>query len=501
MGYTEAVDESETALDILAGKAVGNARIYTYPSTTETPINSDDFGFTIWLNDIGEHAEIIDQNAKFYKIVPHYDGNESEGVALCWPAIHYSNSSRRIVWSSNGIPKDDLRVKQFPPKTGAIIFRSDRINIPKINQDDKHGLRVTLDMLMDGRFNPFENIFVNWEPGLRTNGQNHEWFVSWWNTYGNIVYVPVTIQYRDYSTGDLYVWTNRQYVTESGNVQVPYIAKTYGEWVRNTGTDLMPSDFGYLAFYNTENRGEGAGAGVIGWAKNRPAIPPTIGTLGINVTKAQDGQYIPYPNFGKEGGEIWLEVRNNGWSISHINPLSGFNKDKFQESINDPYNFFRYTKFNWLLLKLPQIEILNINELTLPINGDDVEYSAEINEYAKEDLSIDTICGSSANGVPLARGAYFSSISGEQITELSRAGRTTQIEELLIGTLFSQFGERRTKLSGEMQIAHNGLCSFVEDNQAGKKFILAGDTQDVITDVSDAILVELRPDEYERREV
>ena len=41
------------------------------------------------------------------------------------------------------------------------------------------------------------------------------------------------------------------------------------------------------------------------------------------------------------------------------------------------------------------------------------------------------------------------------------------------------------------------LCCFTEQNQAGKRFLLAEDIQDVIADTSEMKIVELSPDEYE----
>lgn len=512
--YTGEVDENLNALTSLYGGSVGDAKIFSYPTVyTEGGIDPYDVGFSIWLSDNGENAEIREPDAKFYKIVPGYDGQESEGIALCWPGIGYRPGVNTFwTYSFNGMDKMSLNAGAYPPRVGDIIFKTNEIDLPKVAQSYRPllrrdlGLRITLDMLMDGRFNPFENCFINYEPGNKPSGQNHEWFQSWWSVYGNFVYVPVTIQYRDNATGELYIWTNCDYVSNNpNNPAVPYLSQTYGKWVKNTGSEDYPSEIGFLAYYKPEDRVTGAAAGVEGWRTNRQAIPPTSGQLGLSVTKAKDGQYIPYPNFGKEGGRLWLEVRTKGWVIvdGGHGSLSDFNLpiqiNNFQVCSNDIYNFFKYNKFNWLLLKLPKIEILNIGSLVTPVNNDDVEYSAEINAYAKEDLELDTICGSSRNGVPLARGAYFLSETGEQVTVLTRAGRTTQIEELLIGTMFSQFGERRTTLSGEMQIANDCLCTYQEDNQEGKIFMITADTQNVIADVSDVTITELRPDEYERR--
>ena len=100
--------------------------------------------------------------------------------------------------------------------------------------------------------------------------------------------------------------------------------------------------------------------------------------------------------------------------------------------------------------------------------------------------------------MPTARGAYFSSYTGKQITELTRAGRTSQIEDLLIGTLFSQFGSRRTKLSGDMQILDHALSAYTEQNQEGKNLLLWLISKNVIMDISNVTITELRPDEYKK---
>ena len=150
------------------------------------------------------------------------------------------------------------------------------------------------------------------------------------------------------------------------------------------------------------------------------------------------------------------------------------------------------------MAKLPKIEIVNNVQFEQEISTEDVEYNAEINAEAKDALELDTICGTKAGGVPTARGAYFNAANGKQITELTRAGRTSQAEQLLIGTLYSQYGERRTKLNGEIELHPDGLVFYTEQNQEGKKFILTGEVQDVITDTTEATIIELRPDEYDK---
>ena len=80
---------------------------------------------------------------------------------------------------------------------------------------------------------------------------------------------------------------------------------------------------------------------------------------------------------------------------------------------------------------------------------------------------------------------------------LTRNGRTTQAEQLLIGTLYSQFADRKTKLTGTAKIDIGGLKTYSEYMQQNKRFVMLGDVQNVATDESEITIVELRPDEYE----
>ena len=128
---------------------------------------------------------------------------------------------------------------------------------------------------------------------------------------------------------------------------------------------------------------------------------------------------------------------------------------------------------------------------------EDIEYSGYINRAAKEEISIDTICGTSNKICPTAKGIFCRTSDSLQIQRLKRAGVVDHPEKLLIGTLYSQYAERKTRLSGEAVIDTGGLCAYTEQNQAGKVFLMTGEQQDVIADTSDVEITEFKPDEYE----
>ncbi|MCM1020830.1 MAG: hypothetical protein NC403_01335 [Muribaculaceae bacterium] len=488
--WTLETNATDTAMNMTSGRVIGDATIFSYHYATSLNdwVDLTDVGFTIWLSEVGINATLVNSAARFYRIVPQYDGQESEGIAIKWPGVNGfkvgsgHNYYAQMQWARHGLPTN--QIAGTAKSVGGIIFKTAPIWVPPVDKSGGLVIRVLMDMLLDPRFNPFESS-VKWMDGL--DQADHE---KKWNLRGNFMYVPVTIKFKPDNSNDVYCWTNTEIVKRDvKSAQVSTLNATYGSWVKDTSTATTQNVWGYLAYYTTDDRAEKSG--VVGWRKNRPAINPHTGKIISVLANSEDGQYIPYPNFGTGGGELWVEVRS-GWVLSDGNSNIAI------DSIIDSYGLWN-DKFNWILCKLPEVEIMNSSQFDKTINTDDVEYNAEINAEAKEDIELDTICGSSAEGVPTARGAYFSTTDGKQIIQLTRAGRTSQIEDLLIGTLFSQFGQRRTKLSGEMKIAAGELSAYTEANQEGKKFMITEDTQNVIADTSDATVTELRPDEYERR--
>jgi hypothetical protein len=168
---------------------------------------------------------------------------------------------------------------------------------------------------------------------------------------------------------------------------------------------------------------------------------------------------------------------------------------------SDDHNKFTDLVMNNLtfaLCKLPELELLNQNLFDQELANNDVVYNAQVNADAKEELSINTICGTYVAGVPSARGTYYTEL-GMQILKMWRAGRLAAAEELLCGTLYSQYAERHICLTGECELKGVRALSFVEQNQDGKKFICVSESQNLIADTMDAKFIEYSPDEYDKK--
>ena len=468
---------------------------YHYSTDLSDWIDATDAGFTLWLNKQGNNAELAaDLNCEFFKTVPQYDGSEAEGIMLLHPLVRAYKVGDSKNWHAEAFHRRTGINPAYMQGNAATIdrhiFKSAHVWIPPADNPNDLLIRISLEMLLDPRWNPFEQG-TNFMKYL----EQEDWQKQW-KKRGNFLYVPVTIKFKPDGSDKTYCWDNRQICKQSVKAPVRNLYGTYGSWANyDTAKDDKPDVWGWLCYYDVSDRKENSGV-ANGWAKNRPAINPHTEQVASILANSDAGQYIPYPAQG--GGELWVEVRLDGWMISDGGD------DLSETKIIDSYGLFngdewRSPKVNWILCKLPEIEIVNNVQFEKEISTDDVEYSAQLNEKAKDALEIDTVCGTKAGGVPTARGAYFNASNGKQITELSRAGRRAQAEQLLIGTLYSQYAERRTKLSGEIELHPDALVTYTEQNQEGKKFILTGETQDCITDTTQATIIELRPDEYDRQ--
>lgn len=266
----------------------------------------------------------------------------------------------------------------------------------------------------------------------------------------------------------------------------PSLWYTTGEWVSGEPTGWGEA---VLSYYNADDPGKDPSS--LGWRTNRQLLP--FNNSGVKQRKSwarvADGQYIKYP---PQAGYLEIQILTG----IHI-----YTTSKFMTSISSADAIYLLDdkwkrKLRWMLYQPPVLEVVKRNLLFEDFESDDVEYSGILNADAKEEISIDTICGTMADICPTAKGLLFRTDNVRQIRELTRSQRTTQAEQLLIGTLYSQYAERKTLLSGTAGILSGDISVYKEACQDSKRFICLSDTQNIITGESKLEIVELRPDEY-----
>ena len=151
-----------------------------------------------------------------------------------------------------------------------------------------------------------------------------------------------------------------------------------------------------------------------------------------------------------------------------------------------------YSLTRWIFFKDIEIKIIKSNGLDL--TPYDNELSSWLNTDAQEGIDIDTVVGTLPNPMPTARGMILD-VNHSPIKAFTKQGVTASIEELLCGTVYSNYAFRHTTLSGEVAIMHN-MC-ICSDNNTGGKFWVASEEQDIAASRGTIAMVELNEENYE----
>ena len=413
------------------------------------------FGFTIFISATeGEGLASINGSCRYFCVQPLLDGSEIAGVAY----FFYTGGHGSL---ASGYPQ--RRGAAYLLSASTVLLTSKRHYLPALTSDARENVRVRIleNLLLDPRYNPFE------ESGDGNEKTNYGEFES----KAGLVRIPVSIQLYDASGTVLYHYENKNIDPTGEGIATKY--NTEGVWVAGAAS----YNDAYLSWYDPENFARNPG--ILGWKANRQTVRIANDLLIIypSLQDQPDGQFIPYPPVG---GYIEVKI-HAGVGIYH--GLSDVTS-----------SLLAITR--WFLLGSPEVSVVNNDSVYSEVPTEDVEYEGVIDEHAKEDLEISEICGTMEVPAPGARGLLLDE-DGAPIISLSRGSRTTQAEQLLIGTLYSQFAGRKTKLSGSADLLTGGVQPYTEPAQpAGTKFVVLQDVQNVREETSDVVAVEVVPDSY-----
>lgn len=432
--------------------------------------------FTIFLSNSGKGLAYVNSSARWFHILPVVGGpSECDGIAWGFYSGGHGPIDEYHHW-----PKSILNT--IGKISGTEVMRTNRVFLPKLSSDDmkKYRVRLSLEMLMDARYNPFTDANDGNEEG-NYNG------VKVWTGWA---FVPVAVTMYDDNGAAICHYVNSNIARSAS---VGHLGYAVGSWEPGAG------NFGdaFLEYYDPSDLKDSAG--IQGWKANRHCIgrPGTAEPVfGIIIREAviydsfkqmADGEYMPYP---PNGGYLEVKVFA-GVNCYDYGETGDFNTTQRWDDKN------LYSKIRWLLYKAPKVELVKNNLSFESEELDDVEYKGYINRDAKEEISLDTICGTSSKIAPTAKGMYYRSSDDLQIKQMTRQGRTNLVEKLLIGTLYSQFATRHTKLSGTAFLMKGDLKLYRDAMQSGKKFLMLADLQDVDAGTSEMSVVELTQDEYD----
>ena len=357
-----------------------------------------------------------------------------------------------------GVPALERGNEVFPQNpTSVPVFTVDGGYVCVDGTSSDHQLRVSVELLADARYNPFEPVSVDNEKGNHERVQNRY----------NYAYIPCRLELLDNQGNVLYHYENEQAMQAD-------TWQRYGgcRWVAGapgTGTSVSRM---WLCWYDPNDMKASTGLG--SWTTNRQCIGYYRGDpLPYSYTKRPDGEYLPLPPV-------------SGWLRLTI--YSGLLGLDYGPALVDGNDILR-----WMLYKNPKVEV--VDSSGDDIEDDDIEYKGELIATAQDSIDIDTVCGTSAKPRPTARGLLM--YDGTPVTTLYRGGETDIPERLLINTLHSQYASRHTTLSGEAETVPTGLSVYYDANQPqGRAFMASGELLDAIEGTSDLELTEVTADDY-----
>lgn len=459
----EIVDSNITTDDLPDATSADKTYVYKFNKETDDNVNPDSFKFIVYKTNPSKsvigNVEISDK-LRIFRIKPIYSGSDEAGYA-------YGARSSQLGgnYSTTGIiyalPSGN---ESFGKISG---WKNDGSDLSVINQtamiktsaeyvqhnlSDKYQLKICLSVLFSPLYNPFEDGEKN-ERGNENNFKN-------WCNFG---YIPCRLTIQTEGGKVLYHYSNLDIYKQNN------FNGSKGKWVEgncNIGEFM-------LAYYDWDNRK--SETGFLGWKTNKQCIGYYRDTLPKVMNLRGDGEFVPLPPVD---GYLVLEIGE------------GVIQFDYKRESKDAWS-----KARWLLYKDVKIDL--VNEYGKEAELEDIELKAWLNKSAKDNYSIDTTSGSFCKGVaPTSRGVIFYKKDGTlmPVRELLRANVIDTPERLLIGTVYSQYSQRHTTLSGTVKLLPD-LNVYSDDATEGK-FMLLSEVQDARANTSEVKLSLLTEEEY-----
>lgn len=392
---------------------------------------------------------------------------------------------------------------------GRYMIKMEDVYIPPMQymQSSKFLLRIRMEMCIDPRYNPFEaeddNTFSHDAHEYANKHFNHTFkklLVQLRDADGNVIahYSNAMTLYHIYRQQPFALFNamkgpDRDFEFMFGIL--PWRPRwqrslnnvlggwyTDEEWASVAGdTGLAPYCYlDYYSYSNIENE-----CGTIGFQCNKQCVG-SMAKVNPTFSKMEDGQYIPYPH---QGGYIHIEVMNGYVQWPNKYPWWP-NETLVAFAPNAKHVYY----------KLPTIEIVRNGIRKDKAEYDDIETQGYVNKTAYEELTIDTLCGSSAVEMPSSLGCIRISSNGLQLKKATRAGHTDTLENLLLSTLYSQYHGHKKVLSGTASNKPRTLKYYYDDSTDGA-FMMTGAVYDVKAGTTYMTLTELSEETYEREDV
>lgn len=430
----------------------------------------DSLSFTLFKNVEANGVTLLQDKLYFFKTIPIQGGQEAQGVAIMFyvgkAARHVLSQSwevdgplvRRFGYLPGGQASDGL-------PAGTEIFRTEGCYIG--DSGSEFSLRLQMQVLFDVRYNPFTELTeYNEKAASKKLYQTRR------------VYLPVKLELINASGAVLYHYSNRTARTLDDAFIGIDKSRNRGEWL----VGAAQFDDCELAFDQDKEKWNDSNVFQGGWIGNRQNITMNR-SRGAVLKNSEYGQYLPMP---PEPGYLRITV------------CSGMRRsEKDYTPPGDAYEWKNaHDLLRWILVTVPQLTVVNNDATYSDAKGEDVEYTGLLNSNAREDLELDEICGTAESAPPTARCQLYLATSGQLISQLTREGRTARPEQLLIGTLFSQYAERKLSLDGTSALGSGGLVKYTDEATPGKVMMMLSEEIDARDEESRIRIAEFDKDHY-----
>ena len=449
----------------------GAERYYVAKDLSKSPFIDNNIGFMIDLKKtagVSEELEIRTDKAMLFRIIPVFSGSEAFGIAsrvrnvyktpltiVTETPIDTSGSDYGASWLFKV-----QRTLSLPETHVVFNFSSPGTGLDGNSCLTDIMLRLKVEAMIDGRYNPFEEVSA-------LNGKSAYEKMQDIKEY-NISYILRVID----TDGNIKMhYENRVYDKESEEEGFfRYYKEINGKWVDG---DLESYIFKTTSLRYYDSGGYTGWRG--GWQTNR------VGYLRSYIPRSASGEgdLIPIPP-GCQGCTLELTIVSCFSRIVNPHKHNGLTIDS-------------YTTPRWVLFKIPELTL--VNQYGKEIDGNDIEYKTWLNSSAKEEKKIETIVGTPRTSANFGMGMLMNISSRTTLTTFTRAGVTTSLEKLLIGTWYSNYSKRMNMLSGTARLL-NSFGIYIDVNEPGT-YLMVGDVQDVREDESNVKLAEITPDNFE----
>ena len=392
---------------------------------------------------------LLHEKARYFRTLPAMTDSHEAGVAFRVCCHDSAQGAMRNLLATS---------TSFDPRTVAPLFSVESRFIPVQGDRRDYQLRVSLDILLSIKYNPFEDA--------EHQGADVEDDWEYWKTISKMVYVPVKLELIDDDGNVLMHYRNSRYNAVSNSHLIP-LGYGKGAWVEG-GAEWWEM---VLAYYSDDLSGNPLG----GWSGNGMAFEYDRTTVPDILKMRERGEYLPLP---AAPGRIRLTV-SDGITTERAYDLglSGYDR-----------------KVRWQLYRNPKVTLVRSGLVDDGVDKDEV---AEVDETGPGDtLGETSVIGTGGGKVsPASLGALFNA-NGDIYTGFVKNGTRQSLLRHRLHSLIDQLGRVRPTLSGTATLAP--FLTLRSDASTNGMFLPVGMMQDPREDTEELVMTFVHeiPDRY-----